>query len=88
MKTNKYYVNEECIACRACVEVAGNNFEINDSNMAYLKKQPENEDEEKQCIEAMEVCPVEAKPCPAFRYQAIPETQVALHIIVAKFAVK
>jgi len=60
METNKYRVNEECIGCRACVEVAGNNFEIDDNNLAFLKKQPENETEEKLCLEALEVCPVSA----------------------------
>lgn len=56
----KYKVSEECIACRACVEVAEDNFEIDDNNLAYLKKQPENKDEEAECQEALEVCPVEA----------------------------
>ncbi len=56
----KYKVSEECIACRACVEVAGDNFEINDNNIAYLIKQPENIAEETKCNEAMDVCPVNA----------------------------
>ncbi|MCD4772733.1 MAG: ferredoxin [Bacteroidales bacterium] len=56
----KYKVSEECIGCRACVEVAGDNFEINDNNMAYLKKQPENDNEEIQSQEALDVCPVNA----------------------------
>ena len=55
----RYNVSEECIGCRACVEVAGDNFSINDSNIAYLKKQPQNEDEQAQCEEALEVCPVD-----------------------------
>ena len=59
-KMKKYKVSEECIGCRACVEVAADNFEINDNNIAYLKKQPENEKEESQSIEALEVCPVNA----------------------------
>ena len=56
----KYKVSEECIGCRACAEVAGDNFEINDNNIAYLKMQPGNEDEEAKCEEAMDICPVEA----------------------------
>lgn len=60
MKTNRYNVSDECIACSACVEVAGSNFEINDNNMAYLKKQPDNNKEEAECQTAMEVCPVDA----------------------------
>ncbi len=56
---NKYQVSEECIACMACVEVAGDNFDM-DGNQAFLKKQPVNEEEEALCEEAMGVCPVEA----------------------------
>jgi len=56
----KYKVSEECIACRACVEVAGDNFEINDNNIAYLKKQPSNAIEFMHCDESIDVCPVNA----------------------------
>ena len=56
----KYKVSEECIACRACVEVANSNFDINDGNIAFLKKQPENKSEEELCEEALNVCPVNA----------------------------
>jgi len=34
----KYTVSDECIGCNACVEVAKENFEINEENKAYLKK--------------------------------------------------
>ncbi len=56
----KYTVSEECIGCRACVEVAEENFDINESNVAFLKKQPENENEKELCEEALNVCPVNA----------------------------
>ena len=56
----KYKVSEECINCRACVEVAGDHFKIGDNNIAYLKKQPQNNTEEELCEEALEVCPVDA----------------------------
>jgi len=56
----KFKISEECIGCRACVEVAGDNFEIDDNNQAYLKKQPENDKEVAQCDEALDVCPVNA----------------------------
>lgn len=59
MNKNKYQVSEECIACMACVEVAGDNFDLEDK-LAFLKKQPKNDDEEALCKEALEVCPVEA----------------------------
>ena len=60
MKINKYTITEECIGCQACVEVGEDNFDMNDSNKAFLKKQPENEIEEKACSEAAEICPVSA----------------------------
>jgi len=56
----RFIVSEECIACRACVDVAGENYDINEANKAYLKKQPVNAQEEKVCQEALEVCPVNA----------------------------
>jgi NitT/TauT family transport system substrate-binding protein len=55
-----YKVSDECIGCRACVEVADENFDVNTSNMAFLKKQPKNEKEESLCEEALNVCPVNA----------------------------
>ena len=55
----KYKVTDECIACHACVEVAGNNFAMG-KEYAFVKKQPENKEEEQQCEEALEACPVNA----------------------------
>ena len=55
----KYKVTEECISCHACVEVADKNFKMGDEK-AYVYKQPENEAEEKQCQDALDVCPVGA----------------------------
>ncbi len=60
MEYKKYTVSEECIGCRACVEVAENNFDMNDQNIAYLKKQPSTIEEEKISENALNVCPVEA----------------------------
>ena len=60
MSKARFEVNEQCIGCRACVSVAEANFEINDANRAFLKKQPENKDEVEQCREAMKACPVDA----------------------------
>jgi NitT/TauT family transport system substrate-binding protein len=56
----RFKVSKECIGCRACVEVAGDNFDINDTGIAYLKLQPESSNDEKKCEEALDVCPVEA----------------------------
>ncbi len=60
MGYKKFKVNEECIGCRACVEIAKDNFSINDANKAFLKKQPESEEEQNLCNEALNICPVKA----------------------------
>jgi NitT/TauT family transport system substrate-binding protein len=56
----RYKVSEECISCRACVEVAPNHFAMNEDQLAYVKKQAQNEDDEQLCEEALETCPVNA----------------------------
>ena len=57
----KYYCDTECIDCDLCRETAPENFTRNeDGGYSYVVKQPENEEEEALCIEAMEGCPVEA----------------------------
>jgi ferredoxin len=56
-----FYVDKECILCSLCSDLAPNNFresEEGDHDVVY--KQPGNEDERKQCEEALEQCPVEA----------------------------
>jgi NitT/TauT family transport system substrate-binding protein len=60
MKIEKFFVNEECIGCRACTEIAEDNFDINDQNIAFLKKQPSNKKELEKCQEALDICPVGA----------------------------
>ncbi len=60
MELKQFEVSDECIGCRACVDVAESNFDINDNNIAFLKKQPDSKEEESACNEAIEVCPVEA----------------------------
>ena len=57
----KYFVDEQCIDCDLCREIAPQNFKRNeDGGYSYVYKQPENEEEEECCKEAMENCPVEA----------------------------
>jgi len=63
----KYYVDDSCIGCSICVEIAPDNFRSNlnfpsnlEEGYEYVFKQPVIESEEKQCIEAMEICPVSA----------------------------
>ena len=56
-----YSVDEECIACDACVLVAPEHFKINEDKMtAYVCRQPQTPREGDLCQEALEACPVEA----------------------------
>ena len=57
----KYYVDSSCIDCDVCRTTAPNNFEANeDEGYSFVAKQPENDEEEALCEEALESCPVEA----------------------------
>ncbi len=57
----KYYVDSNCIDCDVCRTTAPANFKANeDEGYSYVYKQPENDEEEALCQEAMESCPVEA----------------------------
>jgi ferredoxin len=57
----KFYVDDTCIDCDACRAAAPDNYQRNDdAGYSYVSRQPENEEEMKLCIEAMENCPVEA----------------------------
>lgn len=56
-----FYVDDECIACDACTVAAPKHFVMTeDKDHAYVCKQPQNEAERDECIEAMEGCPVDA----------------------------
>lgn len=68
-KTQKYadnaegafYVDNTCIDCDACRQIAPDNFARNEEGgYSFVCKQPENEQEAEQCVEALEGCPVEA----------------------------
>jgi len=60
-KEGKFYVDHQCIDCDLCRDVAPRNFtRDDDSGYSYVYKQPENEDEEAECEEALAMCPVEA----------------------------
>ena len=57
----KYYVDSQCIDCDLCRQAAPENFDRNeDEGYSYVKKQPESPEEEEQCQEALDECPVEA----------------------------
>jgi ferredoxin len=56
----KYYVDDQCIDCRLCIDTAPNNFAHNDdAGYAYVCKQPAG-DEAASVDEAKSSCPVEA----------------------------
>ena len=57
----KFYVDNQCIDCDLCRETAPNNFKRNDDGgYSFVYKQPGTHEEEAQCKEAKEGCPVEA----------------------------
>ena len=57
----KFYVDDQCIACDACVFEAPGFFVMNDDDgHAYVAKQPANAQEIEKCNEALGACPVEA----------------------------
>lgn len=57
----KFYVDNQCINCDLCRETAPANFKRHDDGgYSYVFMQPTTPEEEAQCREAMEGCPVEA----------------------------
>ncbi|PKO19442.1 ferredoxin [candidate division BRC1 bacterium HGW-BRC1-1] len=57
----KFYVDNTCIDCDACRQIAPDNFQRNeDAGYTFVSKQPENEQEAELCQEALEGCPVES----------------------------
>ena len=57
----KFYVDKECILCSLCCDLAPNNFkESGEGDHDIVFKQPDGEEELKQCADALEQCPVEA----------------------------
>ena len=52
--TRTYYVDQNCIDCGTCYEVAPNRFKQDEeTNLAYVYKQPENDQEKEVCKESM-----------------------------------
>lgn len=55
------YVDDQCIACDACVVEAPKFFEMNDQEgHAYVKLQPQSESDWKDAQAAVDACPVDA----------------------------
>lgn len=60
-KAGKFYVDDQCIACDACVMEAPDFFTMNDDDgHAFVKLQPTTQTGLEECRSAMEACPVEA----------------------------
>lgn len=59
--SGKFYVDDQCIACDACVVEAPGFFIMNDTDgHAFVKLQPKTTKEIEECLSALEACPVEA----------------------------
>jgi ferredoxin len=57
----KFYVDNQCIDCDLCREVAPDNFtRDDDGGHSFVFKQPSNSQEEAKCQEAKNSCPVDA----------------------------
>lgn len=57
----KFYTDTQCIDCDLCRQTAPANFTRNDEGgYSYVFKQAETPEEEEQCKQAMEECPVDA----------------------------
>jgi len=57
----KFYVDSQCIDCNLCRDTAPDNFKHNeDGGFSFVFKQPDSSEEEEQCQEAKDSCPVEA----------------------------
>lgn len=56
-----FFVDDQCIACDACVVEAPKFFAMNDqAGHAYVKLQPRTQQEINECENALQSCPVEA----------------------------
>ncbi|MFQ6723570.1 MAG: ferredoxin [Opitutales bacterium] len=57
----KFYVDNQCISCGLCREIAPEIFgSVSDTDASFVKKQPSTENEVELCMEALESCPVDA----------------------------
>jgi len=57
----RYYVDAHCIDCYVCRDLAPDNFaQRAGHSYIFVSKQPENDEEESLCREALDACPVDA----------------------------
>ena len=55
----KFFVDENCIACDACIFAAEKFFKMNDEQgYAFVFRQPTTSEETEECQTALEGCPV------------------------------
>lgn len=58
---NGFYVDDTCIDCEVCREIAPANFKRDSvTRKSYVSAQPDNPADKAACIAALEECPVEA----------------------------
>lgn len=59
--SGRFYVDENCIDCDLCHEIAPGVFVRNeDEGRSYVVRQPQSPEEDELTREALESCPVEA----------------------------
>lgn len=56
----RFYVDQDCIDCDLCRSNAARNFARSDEGYSYVARQPATPDEEADCRQALEDCPVNA----------------------------
>ena len=57
--SGKYTVNDACIGCAICSEIAPENFRFNhEQECEYVCKQPGTEEEVCLCVVVIYICPV------------------------------
>jgi len=57
----KYYIIDQCIGCALCYELSPRNFSMNlHEGYVFVFKQPEKQEDEAQCLKAMQSCPADA----------------------------
>lgn len=57
----RYFVDTQCIDCDVCRVTAPGNFQREEQKgYSYVLRQPAGPEEDAQCQEAMDCCPVEA----------------------------
>ena len=56
----KYYIDNTCISCAQCVDLAGDYFSEDAQDGFYVKAQPTTDEGMTLCEKALFNCPVEA----------------------------